>query len=117
MSQFTICTMWILAISNLPMASPLLLWLEILVSSPGPFPCYTLKSGRAWYQKSHDLHHDDAKTSGQKVASKTDHYIPYAYFTRLFSCSLKSKMIVEQSLDSFESLLQVDREQQRPELC
>ena len=42
---------------------------------------------------------------------------PCAYSTSLFSYSLESKTIVEQSLDSFEDLLQADREQQCPEVC
>ena len=39
------------------------------------FPMFHEKRGRAWYQKPRDKHHDDATTSGQKVALKSSLFL------------------------------------------
>ena len=46
------------------------------------------KSGRAWYQKSHDLHHDRVMLHSQKVGLKLE-----LYTRHLFYASLESTMI------------------------
>ena len=52
----------------------------MLSLSPGPFPafqCCTLKNGRAWYAKSHDVRNDDTHGKQVNQGQQNHRYIIY----------------------------------------
>ena len=61
------------------------------------------------------LPHNDTKTSGQKVALKSQPLEANMLTLQVYFLTLKT--IVLQSLDSFEALTRADYEPQWPEFC